>query len=461
MEGNYWAYRRGLRGVVLLAGLALAVGAGCEQKNRRTIGGGFAPRSGQVSKADVRDQIDSFAEFFKAMLKHTADELNARLKSRRIEKTTLLMEARMLEGLHAALDEDDALVAFIETWALCIRFRLYLEQGEGSALFGEHQQAAVEGARRLEAEIERIGHIFLKDSVLEATRKNIVEFAGANPMRGTFSNVVAQATKAWEGRQNPFLGVLRIPMSPFRAMEGVDQAAQAVHRFGDTAERFSDVVRDLPESARWQLQLLLYDLEETEMTKSFLDSLAEFSGSSARLADTAEKLPQRLGEEMTGFVEQLDRKQANLHKTLDQAEKTTLAVSDALEKMEKVAGAMNSLAKDVTETANAWQVAGQTTAQLVAEIDKMQQRPKKGPPFDIKQYQKTLEQVSVASNDVIELLGAVDEFSQAGKYGSLIDALTLRVIGVITSLFVLAILYRLVSTRLARHKPPRTEAQRR
>ena len=222
----------------------------------------------------------------------------------------------MVQGLNAMLSNDDSIVAFIETWALCTRFRMYLEEGEGMKLFGDAHQVALDGSKRMEAEIQRIGSIFLKEDVFEATQKNVTEFARNNPIKGAFSNVIVYATEVQKGQTNPFVSALKIPMTPFRAIEGVDRTASAINRFSDTAERFSNVVEELPESSRWQLQLLLLDLEETDMTKSLLNSLTQVSESSARLEKTAEQLPQRLREQLTQFVEDVDKRQANLQQTL-------------------------------------------------------------------------------------------------------------------------------------------------
>ena len=137
-------------------------------------------------------------------------------------------------------------------------------------------------------------------------------------------------------------------MTPFRAIEGVDRTASAVNRFTDTAERFSDIVSELPESSRWQLQLLLYDLEETDMTKSFLASIAQFSESSSRLSKSVEELPKQLREALSQFTEETDEKQENLRKTLEQAEKTTLAINNALQQLDKTSGSLGIVVKDVT-----------------------------------------------------------------------------------------------------------------
>lgn len=449
MAYKYTEYNFGLIITIFLGILSLFLLEGCGSRGRRTIGSGMTPATDQISKQELRRRLDKFRDYYKATLRRVASELNERVPSTRTEKTTLQMKARMVQGLNAMLDNDDSVVAFIEVWALCTRFRMYLEEGEGSALFGDAHQIALAGSKLLEVEIQRIGVIFLKDDVFETARKNVTEFAHNNPIRGTFSNVIVYATEAQKDQPNPFVSVLKIPMTPFRAIEGVDRTASAIHRFSDTAERFSDVVAELPESSRWQLQLLLFDLEETDMTKSFLNSLAQVSESSARLEKSVGELPVHIREQLTQFIEDVDKRQTALQQTLQQAEKTSLALNDTLEKLDRTAGSFNAVAKDVTVTAQAWETAAKATGEVVREINKLQPSPQEEESsFDIKDYRDTAEQTSQAANDIKALLADIEDLLESRRYGSVLNGLLLRAAGLVVLIFVLAVLYRIISVRL-------------
>lgn len=449
MRYKYSTYRCGLIITLILGILSLFLLEGCDAKGRRTIGSGMTPKTGQISKQELREQLDKFREFYKATLRQVALDLNERLPSTRTEKTTLQMRARMVQGINAMLDNDDSIVAFIETWALCTRFRMYIEEGEGTSLFGDAHQIALYGSKHLEVEIQRIGVIFLKSDVFETARKNVIEFAHNNPIKGTFSNVIVYATEVQKDQPNPFLSVLKIPMTPFRAIEGVDRTASAIHQFSDTAERFSDIVAEMPESTRWQLQLLLFDLEEAEMTKSFLNSLAQVSESSARLEKSVEELPEHLREQLTQFVEDVDKRQAALQQTLQQAEKTSLALNDTLEKLDQTAGSFNAVAKDVTETAQAWENAAKATGQVVQEFNKIRPSPQEEKSsFDIKDYRDTAEQTSRAANEIKSLLADIEDLLESRRYDSILNGLLIRTAGLVVLIFVLAVIYRIISVRL-------------
>jgi len=452
MAYKYKAYHCGSIFTVIVVVLLLFILEGCGSKNLRTIGSGVAPTTGQISKQELREQLDKFREFYIATLRQVSNELNERVPSARTERTTLQMRARMLQGLNAMLNNDDSVVAFIEIWALCTRFRTYLEEGDGIALFGDAHEAALNGSKRLEAEIERIGFIFLKNEIFEAARKNVTEFANNNPIKGTFSNVIVYATEIQKNQTNPFLNVLKIPMSPFRAIEGVDRTASAIHHFSNTAERFSDIVAELPESSRWQLQLLLFDLEETNMTKSFLSSLTQLSESSSNLEKSVEKLPEQIRKQLTQFVEDIDSKQANLQQTLQQAEKTSVAVNNTLEKLTQATNSFGAVVRDANDTAQAWETAAKATGEVVLEFNKNRSSQKEASSFNIRDYHDTAEQTSQAANNVKALLTEIEDLMATRRYTSILNDLLLRAAGLVVLIFVLAVLYRLISFRLTMAK---------
>ena len=425
---------------------------GCGSKEVRTIGSGITPSDGQISKEDLRQQLDKFAAFFKTKLIQMSSDINIRVPSKRMEKTTLLMRARMVQGLNIMLDQEDPVIAFIETWAMCTRFRAYLQEGEGVALFGEGQEIAVTSAERIESEIERIGRIFLKDDVFGTAKKNITEFANANPMKESFSNIAVFATTVRTGETSPFMSIVKIPMTPFRAIEGVDRTATAIHRFTDTADRATDILSGLPESTRWQLQLLLYDLEETDMTKSFLASATQFSESSSRLSKSVEELPKQLREELSQFIEDANDKQENILETLERAEKTTVAIGNTFDKVNKTTDALGNLARDLTETSKAWESAANATGDIAQKFNKGKEPSAKTQSFNINEYRTAAEQTSRAANDIEKLLTSIDNFSTSRKYNRIIDAVTLRAIGFVFACFVLAVVYRVISIRLTGRK---------
>jgi hypothetical protein len=354
-----------------------------------------------ISKEELRDQLNGFADSFKLSINALVDEIVKKTESKPVQMQSLNMRTRVLDGLNAMLQQDDSVAAFLDTWALCVRFRLFLEEGNGSFLYGENQAFVIETAKSIEGRIEEIGKLFLAEDLYRMTRENLNEFARSNPINSTLSNLMLYATKVKKNGQSPFLSILSIPMEPFRAFGGVDRTATAIGRFADSANRFSDILAELPESSRWQLLMFLYELEETEMAKSLVSSTAKLSDSSERLAQSSEQLPQRIRKELSALLDEIDDKQANLQATLTQAQKTAESVQIAVDKVKDVSASLDQTAQQIQNTADAWKDAAKATGDAVKEAAVF--RPAEGSPpstFDIKDYQVTAQSITEAAKEL-------------------------------------------------------------
>lgn len=448
---------------------SLRLTCGCTQPQGRTFGGGQAPVSGQISKEELREALDTFEEYVGATIKQVSRELDEAIPTARTRKTNLLWRAQVIPAYHTILGHENPIVGFMEAWGLSVRMTQYLETGEGSSLYGDHQQIAIDAAKQIETEIERIAKMFLKEGIFAEMSGHIRKAAGDHPIRGTYSKVLVSPTEIKEDEADPLMQVASLPMAPFRAMEGVDRGAEAINKFRGTAERFSDVVEYLPESSRWQLLLLLYDMEETEMVQTILASMSKISDSSSKLAESAERLPEQLREQLSTLVKEIDAKQANLQATLDQAEKTAVVVEHTLAKANEVSVSLERTAQSTVEAAQAWEsAAGATTKAIKTWIDKPAKKGTSG-SFKIDDICVAAESVTKAANELSSLTTEIRQLVESGhltghiedvngrvvgavdrtalKAGSLTDHLSWRIAQLMLLFFGLALVYRFLAVR--------------
>ena len=430
--------------------------SGCAQRSSKIFQGKSTPMPGTIYEEELRDALDNFKEVLRATIDQTSIELDERVSTSKTRKINLLWRARVIHAYNTMLRMEDPVAAFVEAWALSTRLTQYLEEGEGSKLYGEYQKVAIDTARKLELEIENIGRTFLDEETLAETQKHVAEFATANPVRGIYSNLLVYASTVKKDQPNPFMDVLNIPMSPFRALGGVDRGAEAIERFRGTAEQFSDVVEELPESARWQLLLLLYDMEETEMAQTILDSTSKFAESSSRIAGSVEKLPEEFREQASLLIDQIDAKQSNIQETLGKAEKTIVALEQT--------------ANSISEAARAFESTVNTTGQLITDLKSNSPKKDSSSTNKVSDYRDAAQEITKAANEMraltLEISKLVESKAIAGhiedannrvigivdqtlvRANNLSDHITLRIIQLLFVAFVLAIIYRFLTIRI-------------
>lgn len=418
--------------------------SGCEQAQQTTLRGKGTPKAGRISKAQLWTDLDAFEGYFRTSIEETVHNAIQRDPRTKTSKAGNFFKIRAIQAINTILHQEDPVVAFIEAWGFTARMKLFFQLDGGKSFTGENHPLFVEMADRLESNIETIGSSFMNDDVFEEIRKEINSFARSNPIHAGFTNTIVYATKAQVGRTSPFEEIFGIPMAPITALKGVDRTATSIHHFTDTAARFSDVVQELPESARWQLLALLYDLEEIEMTQEFLTSLSTLSKSSVEISESIKALQKDIPEQTSALIEDIDDKQANLQVTLDK-------IQDVLVQAEKTSQSFQATAIDVNLTATAWSKAGDSTQKAFSEFTKLKPSTKSAKPknpINMKDIQNIAETVNLTVCKLSEVM----ESPQFAEYTlmpkSLINLIAWRLVQLATLVFVLAFIYKIIVCRL-------------
>lgn len=383
--------------------------------------------SAGLSKEDIADLLRQFEDTFEATVRHATERLVAANPDRRTRRLMLLWQTRVIPMLRDALGQDDALHGLLDAWVLCARQRDFFTDGDGQDLFGDHQSIAREAAARCVERIEGIAALVLRPQTLSDAREAVDELARKFPLRGDFGGLpVRTAVEQPDKRPDVLTSVLTAPIAPFRAFEGIDRGAEAIKGFTAVAARMTDVVNDLPESARLQTELLLMEVEEYESVQAALASFGELSRSSARLATVAESLPQDVRRELTQVLDELDARQANVQQTLGEARAVVEQLDAALERVERTAGPVEQLAVQVGQAGEAWAGMFQSFGETVQVLRGPQAKLEAGTEptaaessaaerqgFDINDWTRTAEALDQAAVQLQQLTREVRELAGA------------------------------------------------
>jgi hypothetical protein len=467
---------------------ALVLLAGCTQPHIFQPRPTSAPVAEQsnLSKEELHSALDDFKDVFEATIKQAAGKIEVAATDASTRKNTLLWQVRMISACYMVYRQDEDLKMFLDLWTLCIRMNQYFQDGDGSDLFGAQQDLAVSAAQRLQDEIERIGRTFLSEEQLVKAKKDAEAFATANPIRTGFTGAVARTTTtATTGEPNALTALVTLPLAPFRAMGGVDRGADAIRGFTQVADRFTDDFETLPENVRWQLLLLLIELEDNKAISSALSSFERFSSSSTRLSETADKLPEELHRHASSLIEEIDSKQGNIQTTLVQAEKTAAAIDRTGQSVADAGRAWADTARSIGEAIESIRHGGDAAAKAPAagptaapQPVAASPRPAPSDPPDpasssaaayLDDYRRTAETLTVTATELRlfaeearkfvdspqlaeriqdmdgRMIGAV-HFTAAQAHG-LTDHIAWRCVQLILLIFVLALVYRVLARR--------------
>jgi hypothetical protein len=406
--------------------------------------GGGRSNAPKLSEAELREKLAAFYVQFV----NTIESATTRAA---LETTDLDLRMRIIQGRLQAVRacrqaclQRHPTAAFVDTWSLCIQFEKYLTTPRPQETLGSSHEFMLAAVRTLRQDIEDLGKLFLRPEQQAEVKQKLERFASANPF-STQSEVLLPSQDTQTAI--PQLGwLLNLPLSPFRALEGVDQTAQAVNELTAVASRFTQISEDLPRELQWNASLLLLQARH----------------------------------ELEGAGTDLDRRQTNLVATLREVRATLHDASNAVARLDPTLASADRTVRAVTEASQAISATLQTYTQMVMELypprpQGEQPAAPAGRPFDILDYARTAEGITAAAG---ELRAVLVEFQKLATTNSvtarvqeleasaqkavaqtetsarqLTDHITKRVLQVLAAGFVLLVAYCFISAGVKKKSP--------
>ena len=424
--------------VIITVSITVAFISGCDSTDLLSAQPNQAPNS-VISIDQVQDILDEFEEVFTSKIKVTSDEIDRLSGDPKVKKMTLLWRSRAIAALHNLNEQQQPTIAMVDNWLLCIRIANFIEYGEAGNTFGDYRTIALDTAKELETQIEGIAQRVLKKELFDKTSAELKRLASANPIQSGFSKTLMYSSQTKTTEPGLVESLVAIPLSPVRALEGVDRTPTAIHEFSNTTRQMADIIQELPESARWQLLLLMYDLEETNMANSFLQSLQNISDSSNKLSETADKIVVMLDDS--------DQNQDQIRQTLLQVDKTSSNLKELLSSFSQSAETFTQTVQTVDKAAASWTQATESTKRLIGELKPAPGADNKTEKMDIKE---TADAVRMAANEINLLTAKLPEDTEqlVAQMSLLTRQITKSIAFLIILLFSLSIVYMIVRKKI-------------
>ncbi len=351
---------------------------------------------GRITQEELREALLQYASRFESTVIATADTVSAGTKDPVVQRRALRWKLGMTPAITEAAFQPEPEAAYVALLTLAISLNEYLTTGTGTEAFGEQQKLAADASAELVEAALEVGKRFLSEKELARVNGEVQAIVKAQPIRGEFVAEKVQSLVTASATSPIFDWVTAIPMSPFRALQGVDAGAQAIHEFNETATQMARTVSAMPRLIRWNLQLLALDVAQQGSIEASLESFQSLARSAETLSQTAGSLPQTLQD----LLAEAERSGRNLEPLAQSLERSATAVAEA----------------------------GQAWGGLVAELSKPPADPTKpSRPFDIREWQQTAAQVSSAATELRGLLESAGTLAGSDAMAGPLAELTARV----------------------------------
>ena len=211
---------------------------------------------GRITQEELRDALVQYASRFEATVVATADTIAAGTQDPVVQRGALRWKLGVTPVANQAAFLSEPEAAYVALLTLATSVRDFLVKGGGAQLFGEQQQLAVDASQELVDAAIELGDRFLSKKELARVTQDVEKLVAARPMRGDFVAERIQSLVMSTETSGMFDWVTEIPLSPFRALRGVDEGAQAIREFNETAQEMTRTVAAMPNLIRWNLELL-------------------------------------------------------------------------------------------------------------------------------------------------------------------------------------------------------------
>ena len=229
---------------------------------------------------------------------------------------------------------EDPLAGLLGTWEYCVQVRGYLESGEGKGLFESAQPIAITAAREIEAEIERVARELAPAAYVDNLKPLLVEGATNRPLTGVFGPPATLApgigSAAGAAALDVATRVAALPMIPLRTLTSVSDTSTSIADFTRTASRMADIVEEMPRDLRWQVQLLLADLEATGQLSGFSEAINNAALAVREGSATARELPPQVAAAAADLDTRVQSSTAALNAVLANADETLARMDDSI-----------------------------------------------------------------------------------------------------------------------------------
>lgn len=441
--------RSSTRLTAILAGVVwIAAVSGCSSLPGASYVSNLAAKTftpGRISHEELREAVIQFASGFEARIIAAANTIEAGSTDPVIQRRTLRWKLGMTPAINQAAFLPESVSAYVGMLTLATSMQEYLATGAGREVFGEQQQLAVDASNEIVTAAVELGERFLNPKELARITKQVQDLVKAQPIRGEFVAENAQSLISTTATSPTFDWITSIPMSPFRALQGVDEGAQAIREVNVTAMEVARIASAMPRLIRWNLQLLALDVGNQGNVAEAVKSFEILARSAESLSETADTLPE------------------DLRSLLGEAEHAGKTLGPLSQSLERTATA-------VAEAGKAW-------GALIAEMSKPPADPNKpSRPFDIREWEATATQISSAATELRTLLesagtlagsdvlaGPLTEIETRVQHieaisQELVDRIAWRGVQLILLVFGLLFVYRFVSHSLESRRQGRGQA---
>lgn len=247
-----------------------------------------------MTSAELRLKVHAFASLFEGTVAGAADMIIETTDDPVTRRNALAWKLYAVPEVQKAAFHYDPLAGLIDVAALCGQMKGFFGPGGGGQdMFGEWQGVAVKASNFLDDAIWELGTSLTVSGDVTAVRQSVAEWVAEHPIDDV--TMVRKSTRELSAKLAAETG-----SGAGAAIGGITETVS------DLSDRLTIYAASLPRQARWQAQMLVYDMLDEAELESLGPTTESLADSIDRIASTIELTPDLVVSERAKTLEDLD-----------------------------------------------------------------------------------------------------------------------------------------------------------
>ena len=306
-----------------------------------------------LSTRDLNARIltHEFAARFIFAVEQTADEIAAGTDDPHIQLNTLRWKIAVASASDRAASQMAPMLGLLDTWALAVQMREYLDGGQGSSLFGPQQPSAVRVATELANEAEDIARGLGPQQEFQRELRFVHGYAIAHPIE-SLDFARASVVDLWA----------REAGTTTKLIDTLGTVPEAMAQAGDLMRMYGDTV---PSQMLWRAQLAAQ--KSGISSKDVHTALQRLDERLARLSAMADATPELVNGVVRDVRKRVDSSWVEM---LDTVRNERIALAAAVSK-EREAAMKDVDAERQALAADAARISSQVISDMGTEVRRL------------------------------------------------------------------------------------------
>lgn len=229
-------------------------------------------------------------------------DVASKTKNPAVREYALQWKIRSTGFIREVQIEPDPRRAFVAIWVAGVQQRLFFTTGFGKDAFGDQQQLVVDALTRFETEIERFAHNKFPNAPVDEITEEIEHYISLGLAGHDFIGDKPVLPVNETEDSDAMYSILTLPMAPFAGMRGIGNTPAEIRRFSVLAESYGQLISDMPEQLRWQVEQLMYEAQALDSVQGFLAETKKLQENSEQVLEITKKLPEDLGNSLNNSL---------------------------------------------------------------------------------------------------------------------------------------------------------------